>query len=306
MTTTLEPTIVRGRPGYEGGNIRTWVGFKHFDYLVEAAVLQWLREHAVAPGRLYREHGVGVEIVDCSLLLPAVLDVDDEVTVEVRPVRPGRFGVRLAVHRDDTDVTVCRAKVTVALVRERDAPASDPLPPDLAGLVVDGVREAADLEPRDLDVPAGAEPADVFKDAFLWTWRVPYFYCHYSDRVQHSGYVRALEEVVDRFLADRGISVGRMLAERGWIPVVSRARVRLVADAHMEETMFTTFTVQEVLKGVTYDARMDCHVRRGDRLVHVATAQILHGYAVSRGPDAGRLAELDGSTLDALTGRAAR
>jgi acyl-CoA thioesterase FadM len=122
--------------------------------------------------------------------------------------------------------------------------------------------------------------------------------------VQHSGFVRALEEVVDRFLADRGVSVGRMLTERSWIPVVSRARVRLLAAAHMEETIHTVFTVEEILRGVVFDARMDCYVRRGDELIPVATAKILHGYAIAAGEGAGGLAQLDDGVIRALTGGA--
>jgi acyl-CoA thioesterase FadM len=119
--------------------------------------------------------------------------------------------------------------------------------------------------------------------------------------VQHSAYVRALEEVVDRFLADRGRSVGRMLGERGWIPVVSRVRVRMTADAHMEEDVRTTFAVTDVLKDVTWEGQMDCHVDRAGGPVRVATARILHGYAISRGPDAGRMAQLDPATIAALS-----
>jgi acyl-CoA thioesterase FadM len=175
------------------------------------------------------------------------------------------------------------------------------VPAELAGLVVP---EVAD-ERQDLLVgPAdevGAVLAEAGSSGFLWSWRIPYYYCHFSDRIQHSAYVRALEEVVDRFLADRDRSVGRMLAERAWIPVVSRARVRMLADAHMEEVVHTTFTVTDVFKATTYDARMDCYVRRGDRLVHTATARIMHGYAISRGEAAGRLAELDPDTITALT-----
>lgn len=311
MTVTVgadRTSTLRGRPGYEGANIRTWVGFKHFGYLVEAAVLQWFRDRGLGPGRLYHEFGLGLEIADCSMLLPAVLDVDDEVTATAKEVRPGRFAVRLSVRRGEPgeEVTICRAKATVVLVRERDAPGEAPLPDGpVAAMVTDGVAGAGG-EAADLALPPGADPMETLLGrgpaAFGWSRRVPYFHCHFSDRVAYSGYLRTLEETVDRFLADRGISVGRMLVERGWIPVVSRSRVTLLADAHMEETLLTTFRVEEVLGGVSYDARMDCHVRRGDRLVHVATARILHGYAVSRGPEAGRLAELDPPVLAALTG----
>jgi acyl-CoA thioesterase FadM len=297
MTGVVPAAVSVHRPRYEGANIRTWIGFKHFMYLVEESVLDWFRAYTPGARRLYHEHGLGVEIVDCSVLLPAVLEVDDEVHATVTPLAPGRFTVTLHVSRDGRDVSVLRGKVTVALVREADAPANHPLegepgaellPPPVAQLDAAGVRD-----------PGPAE-------AFRWSWRVPYFYCHRSDRVQHSGYVRALEEVVDRFLADRGISVGRLLAERGWIPVVSRARVRVLAAAHMEEVMQTTFAIDDILRGTMFDGRMDCYVERGNEIVHTATARILHGYAISRGPQAGELATLDAPVIAALTGRDVR
>jgi acyl-CoA thioesterase FadM len=154
-------------------------------------------------------------------------------------------------------------------------------------------------------VPAGASVESLLisnSRDFLWSWRVPYYYCRFSDRVQLSGFVRALEEVVDRFLADRGISVGRMLNERSWIPVVSRTRIQLIAPARMEETVHTVFRVEDVLRGIMFDARMDCFVRRDNELVHVATASILHGYAITAGEHTGGLAELDSSTVAVLTG----
>lgn len=310
MTTIIDSgvTLTSGRPRYEGANIRTWVGFKHFMYLVEEGVLTWFRERGLSAGHLYHECGYGLEIVDSSVQLPAVLDVDDDVDIEVTRVRDGRFTLRLSVNRDGTDVGVCKAKVGVALVRETDAPGCAALPEEVAACAVDAAASVAGNEARrhDLDLPAGIDAAAFLAPAgsgvFVWPWTARYFVCHYSDRVQHSAYVRALEEVVDRFLADRGISVGRMLTERGWIPVVSRARIHLLADAHMEETVYTTFTVTDVLKAISYEARMDCYVQRGQTLVHVATANILHGYAASRGEGAGSLATFDDETIDALTG----
>jgi hypothetical protein len=109
--------------------------------------------------------------------------------------------------------------------------------------------------------------------------------------------------VVEGFLAARGLSIRTLLAERSWIPVVSRVRVRMLADARMEEVVHTCFAVEEVLRDAAFRARMDCWVRRGDGLVRCATASILHGYALSRGPEAGRLVELDAATQAALLGR---
>jgi acyl-CoA thioesterase FadM len=285
---------VRCRPRYEGCNIGTWIGFKHLMLLVEEAVLQWFRDGGLAPGRLYHEHGLGLEVVDSSVQLPALLEVDDEVEAEVVEDRPGRFAVTLRAMRAGDGTAVLRGRVAVALVREAAAPRRPP-PPDVAPLVVGDLSGAA-------ATTAGHPLAPGAPGTFGWSWRAPYFACHFSDRVQHSGFVRALEDVVDRFLADRGLSIARLLAERAWIPVVSRARVQLLAAAQMEETVQTVFAVEEVLKRSAYDARMDCFVRRGDVLVRCATARILHGYARARGDGAGGLVELDDATVAALTG----
>ena len=297
-------TVLRASPAFEGANIRTWIGFKHFLYIVEEAVLRWLLDQGHGARRLFLDHGLGAEIVDCSVQLPAVLELDDEVTAQVTEARDGRLSVRLTVLRDGRDVTVLRGTVTVALVPERTADRSAPAPESLAHLVTRLPSGDPDgLARRTLPAGETAESALTgAPGAFLWSWRAPYFYCHYSDRVQHSGFVRALEEVVDRFLADRGISVGRMLTERSWIPVVSRVRLRLLEAARMEETIHTVFTVDDILRGVMFDGRMHCYVQRGDELVPVASGRILHGYAVAAGPGAGGLAELDDGVVRALTG----
>jgi acyl-CoA thioesterase FadM len=299
-------TVRHSRPGFEGANIRTWIGFKHFIYLVEQAVLQWLAEQGTSGRDLYLEHGLGLEIVDCSVQLPAVLELDDEVRAEVTEAGGRRLTVRLSVVRDGKDVTVLRGKLSVALVREQTAATRKPAPAGLAALEVADLAEATTVTRPDHRrlAPGQTAEAALTADAssFLWSWRAPYFYCHYSDRVQHSGFVRALEEVVDRFLAERGISVGRLLTERSWIPVVSRARVQLIAPAHMEETVHTVFTVTDVLRGIMFDGRMDCYVQRGDELIAVATAKILHGYAVAAGEGAGGMAELDDDVVRALRG----
>jgi acyl-CoA thioesterase FadM len=293
LTFDSAPTVLHGRPGYEGANIRTWIGFKHFMYLAEHAVLSWLQDQGHGARMLFHEHGLGVEIVDCSVQLPAVLELDDQVSARVTAARDGRLTVRLSVLRDGHEVTVLRGKVTVALVRERTAPRHRPAPGPLARLEVGGLSG-----PR---VPVPPVPPA----AYRWSWRAPYYYCHFSDRVQHSGFVRTLEEAVDRFLADRDISIGRLLTERHWIPVVSRARVRLLGSAHMEETVHTVFSVTGILRRTLFEASMDCYVPRDGAYEHVANARILHGYAIAAGPDAGSPATLDETVIKALTDGAA-
>jgi len=281
-------TTSRLRPRYASANTRTWVGFKQYMYLAEEAVLHWFRERGYGPGHLYDRYGVGLEIVDSSVLLSAVLKIDDQVDAQVGWRRPGHFGVRLTVTRDGKPVPVLRGRVAVALVTERDAPVQDPLPHCLAPLVVPTVSAVA--EPV---TPPPVEP-------FTFQWQARYFHCHYSNRVQHGTYVQALEEVVDRFLASNAISVPRMLVKRGWIPVVSRARVRLLADAHMDDQIMTTFTVTDIIKNSAFDGRMDSYIIGPGQPRPVATAQILHGYANTAG--AGALTELDPATVAALTG----
>src|ERR671922_138859 len=103
VTTTAQPTttVVTGRPRYEGANIRTWIGFKHFVYLVEEAVLHWFRERDLGARRLYHDFGLGLELVDVSVQLPAYLEVDDEVTAAVSEERLGRLSVRLSGDGED-------------------------------------------------------------------------------------------------------------------------------------------------------------------------------------------------------------
>jgi acyl-CoA thioesterase FadM len=288
-------STTRLRPRFEGANIRTWIGFKHLMYLVEEAILDWYRQQDLGPQRLYHQYGLGLEIVDASVLLVTLLEVDDVVDVDVRPIADGRFAVTVRAVRGDAPV-VLTAKIRVALVRERSAGVDVPVPPSLAPIVVGEVAAAVVAEDAR---PAAADRSG----AFTYQWEARYFHAHYSERVQHSAYVRVLEEVVDRFLAARGLPIPAVLRDRGWIPVVSRARLRLCADAYMGETIETVFAVGDILKDVAYDGRMDCFVRRGDRIVPVATATILHGYAATTGPGTGRLVPLDAATVALLKGQ---
>ncbi|MEU8263189.1 thioesterase [Micromonospora sp. NPDC048999] len=295
MTVALDarPASYRGRPRYEGANIGTWVGFKQFVYLAEDAVLQYYRDRGTGPGRLFHDSGVQLSIVEHSVRLPGPVFVDDEVHAEATPAPGGNdaedtFAVTLTVERDGQPVPVLKGKVRVAFV----APAGtlDAPPAEVAGRVV--------ADPAALRPPAEAPAA--FRPGFRWSETIPYPHCQFSDRMQHSGYVRDLEEVVHRYLADRGISIRRMLTERNWIPAVTRSQVRLLADAYLEEELHTVFTVDDIVKDVMFTGRMDCYVVRDGRIVHTATGSITHGYGVASGPDAGQVAVMDAQTQAAL------
>jgi acyl-CoA thioesterase FadM len=309
-----KPTTYTGRPGYEGANIRTWIGFKHFMYLAEQAVLEYFRERGAGPETLYHRYGLGLEIADASVQLPATIGTDDVITgsVAAAKAKPGDgayFTVRLTTERDGETVTNLTGKVRVALVSNIfQEPTVEPIPEFLLPYVVTEVselpsteklrqatRDATPDEVRELVAPSGS-------NAFLWSWRIPYPYCRFSDRMQHSGYVRVMEEVVDRFLDSRGLSIATMLAKRGWIPVVSRARIQLMADALMEETLHIVFTVEEVLKDIMYPAKFDAYVLREGKLIHTATGSIIHGYGIVRGEGTGGPAIFDEDTKAALLG----
>lgn len=308
------PTLVSSsgrytsRPRYESSNISTFIGFKNFMLLAEDALLQHFRENGYGPQRLLDKHGLALTLVGSSLRLTGTMHSDDLVTGTVtalpRKNEPdATFDVKLTTQRSDEQVRLANGRLRMQLVAEKDSADPDPVPAELAELVVrevTGRTSEESLAPVRAD-RVGSLLAERSGNAFLWEWKIPYFACHASARIQHSAYVKLLEEAVDRYLERAGLSITERLMQRNWIPVVSRARVDLHADAAMGETLLTTFTVEDVLKDTVFTARMECHVLRGDRLVRTASATIMHGYVLTSGPEAFRdLVVLDAPTQAAL------
>lgn len=313
-------TTYLGRPRFEGSNICTWIGFKHVMYLVEEAILHHLRERGLSPQAMYDDYGLCLEIVDSEVRILHALRMDDQVRVEVRPLDDGASDelahkIQLFAPRGEKDVKAVTGKVRVLFRRDDGRLADENAPQWLKPYVHAEIRRDGSTTP-----PAGlvagrgqSQPDDPIADrlvapgsnAFVWKWRIPYFYCHYSKRLQHSGYLRLMEEVVDLFLADRGISIRTMLDTRNWIPVVPQARVEILREALMEDTLYTVYTVEEVFKDLTYTARMDCYVPRGDEVIHTASGRIVHGYAKILGRSDWEFVPFDAHTLAALRGAAA-
>lgn len=328
MTIALSPllsgtTTRELRPRYEGSNICSWIGFKHVNYLVEEAVLDHFRQAGLAARQLFEEHGLGVDIVSLDTRILTALHMDDVAVAEVGPPRRSGgeglwLGVTLTVERAGEPVKAVTSKVRVALRTDERGGPGEPASAELAPYVVDRIGGAA---PRALPAPVAGGSAlasgrgrsdddpmlaalTAGRNAFAWRWRMPYFYCHFTERVQMSGYLRQMEEVVDLFLADRGISIKSLLDDRDWIPVVPHASVELVGEALMEEDLYTVYTVEEIFKGVTYTSRMDCYVVRDGALQQTATGLITHGYAVIENRRDWSLVDFDERVLRALRGDA--
>ena len=296
------PTTVALRPRFEGSNICTWIGFKHVNYLVEEAVLEHFRRSGLAARELYERHGLGLDIVDIDTRILHALHMDDLVSAEVATAtRPedGELALTVVINaeRDGQRRKAVTSKVRVVLRVDTLGGPAEPPPGELDRFVVPRIRRDAPPPVLSDHLPHRGGGA-----SFEWKWRIPYFYCHFTERLQMSGYLRLMEEVVDLFLADRGVSVKTLLDRQRWIPVVPRSGITMLDEALMEEELQTVFTVEDVFKDFTYTARMDCYVPRGERLVHTATGRIVHGYAVIENRRDWSLVGLDGALLEALNG----
>lgn len=295
---SLESTITL-RPRYEGANVGTWIGFKHLNYLVEEAVLEHLRRSGAAPAELYHEYGLCVDLVDLDTRIPHALRVDDVVDAEVTPKGDDlSFAVSLRVGAGGPRAV--SSKVSVRLRRDARGAKVVETPESLAPFVVDRLGQGG--------APAvavgGADPVEVLgrDGGFVWHRTIPYFYCHFTERLQMSGYLRLMEEVVDRFLADREVSIKTLLDERNWIPAVPHSRITLLDEACMEEEIYTVYTVERVFKRLTYTSRMDTYVLRDGHLVPTATGRITHGYAELSGRAEWALTSFDDRLHNALSG----
>ncbi len=287
-------TIPSGRARFAGANIGTWIGFKQLILFVEDAVLEYLRARDHGPARLYLDYGLCVTIVASRLRLVQPVRLDDMIEAHVAPaprMEPGELAlsVRLFIVRGGDRSLAVTGSMKIAFERSKNGLPVRETPTELVPLV----RTAPDSASSEL--PARGPRT------FVWETRIPYFHCQFSEQLQYAAHLALIEEVVERFLADRGLSIRTMLEARSWIPVVSDVRTELRGRATMEETIQLHYTVEDVLKDVSYTARVDCYAIREGRAALVATSRITHGYARIDGHQAG-LARLDAGTIATLMG----
>lgn len=311
-------TTVEKYPPFEGSNIITGIGFKHVMYLVEEAVIQHLRERGLAPRFLFEEYGLCLEVTFSSVRLLNLLYLDDLMRIEVRPIsqppdREMSFSILMFVNRNAKNVKASTGKLNILFRKHDSSVLASDLPSELAHYITAEISRLPSLtDARSVKVEGQGfgDSDEVIRrlvpegaNAFVSRRRIPYFYCHYSERIQHSGYLRLLEEVVDLFLADRGLSIRTMLDRKSWVPVVADACVEILREALMEEIIYTVYSVESTFKNLTYAARMDCYVVRNEDLIHTATGRITHGYIEIRDRHDIALVNFDEATIKALSGK---
>jgi acyl-CoA thioesterase FadM len=319
------PTRISIRPKFEGCNINTWIGFKHVCYLLEEALIETWRLAGVLPRVLYEDLALCFEIVESDTRILHALHMDDEVEVEVKRTDFGAgpeatFALAGYITRNGQRLKAVVATMSVIL-RALPGAVIDTLPVSLKRAVVRRIQRGeersvaatglTESSPLLLDARRGREAVEVAvaagitesdSNALVWRWRIPYFYCYYNERLRYSGYLRIMEEAVDLFLEARGISIKTLLDYKHLIPVVSHASVSMVGEAYMEESLLTVFRVEDIFKGFTYRASMECWVERDGKLILVQKGSITHGYAEIVDRRDWKLVPLDEPTLDAIAG----
>jgi acyl-CoA thioesterase FadM len=305
----LAATDVELRAGYEGANIGPWIGFKHVNYLVEQAAISHFRTTGHDVRSLYVDNGVCWEVVDIDTRIIHVVNVDEKVRLEVSavpaPSGEHRFDVAVLGDRQGGLVKLARSHVSVALREDsRWTTRATAVAPELTSAVVPRIRRPAPAAGFGSG-PADGIPADMARltsgrNAFTWTLRIPYFYCHFTERLQMSGYLRIMEELVDKFLADRGVSIRTLLDDKQLIPVVPRSRISMLNEVYMEEDLHAVLVVDQVFKNLTFTAAMECYVQRDRDLLNVAVGAITHGFAMLQDRGSWELTTLDNRLCKAL------
>jgi len=311
-------TVVERYPSFEGSNIATGIGFKHIMYMAEEAAVQFFRARGLGPQFLYETYGLGLEVVHSDVRLLMGINLDDLVRIEVRSEAQSEdsdvpFSIQMFVPRGGKQVRALSGSLKVLfrqeeLTRELPAELFQHVTAEIdrttsgqttgASLAIKRCLNPGTDRVTNLQINEGPK-------AFIWKRRIPYSYCHYGKRLQHSGYLRLIEEVVDLFLADRGLSIQTMLERKHWIPIVTQVRMEMLREAFMEEDIYTSLTVESIFKNFTYTASVECYVQRAGELVHTATGRITHAYLELHSRHEWSLVGFDDATREALGGAGA-
>lgn len=280
------------RPSFEGANIRSWIGFKHFEYMMCDAVSELLSRQGFGQRDLVLS-GVRANVVGSRSALTHVIECGDEVGIalhDARRVEEGLVALDAEIFNKRAGQRSLKGTYLVAV----EDIAEEGLVGDLTAAAVlesfpEGVLKGSKT-PR-----PGRFAADkgLFDTSFFVEWTVPYYYCEASRFLSYRGHIRSLESVVDDYLADVGLLIPDLLADRAMIPVVSRYSIRVHADVPMGARVVTHFHVDDVLGGAVFNASFaTIFTDVAGRRVVAANGVIQHGYAISRGEGAGTMATM--------------
>lgn len=299
------------RPYFEGQNVMTWLGFKHVMYLAEEAVIDYLRKEGILVGKLFRETGLAFEITHSSGRLLHAIQIDDTVTIKLSEHRSGlhqkQLMVEMFVPRDGQILRSYKGKVQFGFKKDHSLGFQSEA--EVAPLALEPFTskdlnpyEAGDSLVVEMSGDALSSVRKKYPNAYVWQQRIPYYYCHYNERLQMSGYLRYIEEAQDRFLADKGISIYSMLRNNRWIPVVPSASLTMHQESYMEEDLLIVYQLSDIIKNFTYTHDVLFYRQRDSRLDLVASGKINHGYARLQSRDTMTLAPMDSQTIDKLGG----
>jgi acyl-CoA thioesterase FadM len=280
----------------EGNNVMSWIGFKHIMYLAEQAVLSHFRSSDMGFRRLFEEHGLLLEVVANQGRILHALKLDEEVQTVVKPavaVTKGlQFDIAMFVQRADKRIKTYSGKIRIVLVADRAL--------RMAALQTDYGALTPYVTERVSCVADNVDTTDPASKRLNWTVTIPYFYCHGNERLKMSGYLRYMEEADERFCEQHNIGVNKLLQERRWIPAVPSAKVQILEAAYMRETLHIEYAVKDVIKSLLYTCSMNAYVERDGSRIHVATGEIVHGYAEILSRKDWAMVNFDREMIDAL------
>lgn len=294
------------RPQNEGANIENYIGFKHLTYLMEETIINYFREKYLSPNQLLRMFGVKFYIKSLKIDILKAVNIDDEIVMKIfspNEYPTNRFKIKAS---DNSGILFFKGELVVCI----DKPIKDAefhlVSKNFRYLLKEMVeKEATD---NNIELPINnSNPIQILKEyksfnsAFIFSKRIPYYYCNYTDELHHSGYERIIEEAVDLFLEERGMSIRTMLNSKRWIPVVSKSQIEIKHKIKLEDTIYIAFSVKNIVLNSIYEADIYFFKQYNNKLIEVANGSITHGYSCIKNPETPELVIFDELTLKKLS-----
>ena len=287
-------------PKNEGANVENYIGFKHMTYLMEESIISFLRDLYLSPNILYKKYGIKIIIKSLSIDILKAMNVDDFIEIDIcTSMAVNEFVIKAY---DNNRNSFFRGKVGIDIELTNKNVRLEVLPEKVTDFL-NGILEAK-KEESFREKPIESNPISdlkmLYRAAFIYSKRIPYYYCNYTRELHHSGYERIIEEAVDLFLENKNLSIKSMLDKKSWIPVVSKSKLCLLNKVEIEDTIYVVFDVKNILFNRLYEADIIFFKVIDNKLLEVAHGEISHGYSDIKEPQNPELVVLDCETLKAL------